>query len=259
MRTAVGLEALRRSVVSIEIDTNTAGKRATSPAGDSNTFFCTLLTGDGTRVTRPLRWLASVVRHPIQFARTLSPRGWSRRSITLLVMQTLDNAITLRARPRRLGSGVRLHTKQNADRPNQTFIPVANQAAELLAGRIDGIAQSNISEAFANIPTTAHLLGCAVIASDLDHGVVERYQRVFGYQNLLVCDGAAVPANVGVNRSLRITALAEHAISHVPAATVASDAPPAEVSSAPHGVEAREERMWRAVGAGAKSQPEVTL
>jgi cholesterol oxidase len=47
--------------------------------------------------------------------------------------------------------------------------------------------------------------------------VVDARQRVFGYQNLLVCDGAAIPANVGVNPSLTITALAEHAISHVPA------------------------------------------
>ena len=236
------------------IETVTSGA-----AGDSNTFLYTLLTGDGTRVTRPLRWLASIVRHPIQVAHTLSPRGWSRRSITLLVMQTLDNGITLRARPRRLGSRVRLHTKQNADRPNQTFIPVANQAAELPAGRIDGIAQSNISEALANIPTTAHRLGGAVIAADPDHGGVDRHQRVFGYQNLLVCDGAAVSANVGVNPSLTITALAEHAISHVPAAAAASEAPPAEASSTPPAVEAREERMGRAVGAGAKSQPEVTL
>jgi cholesterol oxidase len=50
---------------------------------------------------------------------------------------------------------------------------------------------------------------------------------VFGYENLLVCDGSAIPANVGVNPSLTITALAEHALGHVPAA----GAQPAEVTS----------------------------
>ena len=40
---------------------------------------------------------------------------------------------------------------------------------------------------------------------------------MFGYENLLVCDGAAVPANVGVNPSLTITALAERAMTFVPA------------------------------------------
>ena len=46
-------------------------------------------------------------------------------------------------------------------------------------------------------------------------GVVDEDLRVFGYENLLVCDGAAIPANVGVNPSLTITALAEHAMSHI--------------------------------------------
>ena len=50
---------------------------------------------------------------------------------------------------------------------------------------------------------------------------------MFGYENLLVCDGSAIPANVGVNPSLTITALAEHAMSHVPAAgTDAADGRP---------------------------------
>jgi cholesterol oxidase len=62
-----------------------------------------------------------------------------------------------------------------------------------------------------------------VIAPDPEHGVVDSRQRVFGYENLLVCDGAAVPANVGVNPSLTITALAEHAMSHVPAAGAQAD------------------------------------
>ena len=111
-----------------------------------------------------------------------------------------------------------MRTEQDAARPNQTFIPIANQAAKLLAKQIGGVAQSNVSEALANIPTTAHILGGAVIAATPEGGVVDHRQRVFGYQNLLVCDGAAVPANVGVNPSLTITALAEHAISHIPVA-----------------------------------------
>jgi cholesterol oxidase len=75
-----------------------------------------------------------------------------------------------------------------------------------------------VTEAVANIPTTAHILGGAVIGSDRATGVVDARQCAFGYENLLVCDGAAIPANVGVNPSLTITALAEHAMSHVAAA-----------------------------------------
>ncbi|MDP9134926.1 MAG: GMC family oxidoreductase, partial [Actinomycetota bacterium] len=95
---------------------------------------------------------------------------------------------------------------------------VANHFAQWLARRTGGVAQSSFMEALANVPSTAHILGGAAIGADQESGVVDARQRVFGYENLLVCDGAAVPANVGVNPSLSITAMAEHALSHVPPA-----------------------------------------
>jgi cholesterol oxidase len=186
--------------------------------GDSMNTLYTLLVGDGTRVTRPLKLLAQIVRHPLRFAKVMWPKGWSRRTIIVLVMQTLDNAIALRPRLKRNGD-VRLRTEQDPDRPTPTFIPIANEAAEWLAERTGGIAQSSLNEALMNVPTTAHILGGAVIGHGPDDGVVDGGQRVFGYENLLVCDGAAVPANVGVNPSLTIAALAEHAISQVPDAS----------------------------------------
>jgi cholesterol oxidase len=54
-----------------------------------------------------------------------------------------------------------------------------------------------------------------VIGETPETGVIDRHNRAFGYENLLVCDGSAVPANIGVNPSLTITALTEHAMSHV--------------------------------------------
>jgi cholesterol oxidase len=192
------------------IETVTYGKD-----GNSMHLLYTLMVGDGTRVTRPLRLLAQILRHPGQFAKTLWPRNWSRRTIIVLVMQTLDNAIALRPTLKRNGD-VRLQTEQDPERPIPTFIPVANDAAEWLAERTGGVAQSSTTEALMNIPTTAHILGGAVIGHSPEDGVVDSHQRVFGYENLLVCDGAAVPANVGVNPSLTITALAEHAMSQIP-------------------------------------------
>src|ERR1700742_3409724 len=129
-------------------------------------------------------------------------------------MQSLDNAISLRAR-RGGGGRVRLSTEQDPERPNPTFIPVANAFAEWLAERTGGIAQSSVMEAAAGIPSTAHILGGAVIGASAATGVVDADLRVYGYENLLVVDGAAIPANVGVNPSLTITALAEHAMSRV--------------------------------------------
>lgn len=185
--------------------------------GDSMHRLYTLLVGDGTRLTRPLKLLAQIVLHPRRLMQVLFPKHWSRRTIIVLVMQTLDNAIALRPRQGPFGS-FWLKTEQDPEKPIPTFIPIANQAAEWLAKRTGGIAQSSVTEALFNIPTTAHILGGAVIAPDPSRGVVDARQRVFGYENLLVCDGSAIPANVGVNPSLTITALAEHAMSHVPAA-----------------------------------------
>ncbi len=186
-------------------------------AGDGMSLLHTLLVGDGTKVTRPLKFLMAAVRHPIAFARLFDPRGWSRRTIILLVMQTLDNAIALRPRPGRRGS-MRLQTEQDPLRPAPTFIPIANEAAAWIANEIGGVPQSSLMEAIASIPTTAHILGGVVIAASPEEGVVDARHHVFGYENLLVCDGSVVPANVGVNPSLTITALAERAMSFVPEA-----------------------------------------
>jgi cholesterol oxidase len=176
----------------------------------------TLLTGRGTTLTRPFAWLGQVVRHPVNFLRTFWPFKWSRRTVILLVMQTLDNAIRLRPKRRLLGRGVRLQTEQDPERPNPTFIPAADAVARWWEQRTGGLAQGGLTEAIFNIPTTAHILGGAVIGPDAEHGVVDGRNRVYGYENLMVCDGAAVPANPGVNPSLTITALAERAMSQVP-------------------------------------------
>jgi cholesterol oxidase len=209
---------------SIYPDPNTHIETVTyGDGGDSMRMLYTLLTGDGTRATRPLKLAAQILRHPGRLAKVLFAKQWSRRTIILLVMQTLDNAIALRPRKGPFGT-FWLQTEQDPERPNPTFIPLANEAAEWFAKRTGGIAQSSTTEALFNIPSTAHILGGAVIAPDPSQGVIDADQRVFGYENLLVCDGSAVPANVGVNPSLTITALAEHAMSRIPAVNGAASA-----------------------------------
>jgi cholesterol oxidase len=195
------------------------------PNADSMSYLFTLLTGKGSRATRPLLWFGQVLRHPLRFLRLLSPLRWSRRTVILLVMQTLDNAIRLRPKRRIFGRGIRLQTEQDPDKPNPTFIPAADHVARWMAERTGGIAQSGINEAIFNIPTTAHILGGAAIGADPEHGVVDHRNRVFGYENLMVCDGAAIPANPGVNPSLTITALAEHAMEQVAPKQPAPSAP----------------------------------
>lgn len=190
------------------------------PRGDFMSTLFTVLTGDGTRFTRPLMLVGNILRHPLRFLKAQWPSGWGRHTVVLLVMQSLDNAIAFRARRGWFG-GVTLSTEQDEEKPNPTFIALGNQAAQWLATRTGGTAQSMMLEAAANIPTTAHILGGAVIGSDASTGVIDKRNRVFGYENLLACDGAAMPANPGVNPSLTITAIAEHAMSHIPQASTA--------------------------------------
>ena len=184
--------------------------------GDLMSGLFTAATGPGTRVTRPLKWIAALLKHPIRSIRLLWPFGWSRRTIILLVMQTTDAAMRLVAKRRLLGRGVRLQTEQDPERPNPIYLPAAARVSDWFAKRTGGAAQSALTESVLNIPTTAHILGGAVIADGPERGVVDARHRVFGYENLMVADGAAIPANPGVNPSLTITALAEHAMAHVP-------------------------------------------
>jgi cholesterol oxidase len=51
----------------------------------------------------------------------------------------------------------------------------------------------------------------------VQEGVVDLNCQVHNYPGLYVVDGSIVPANPGVNPSLTITALAEYAMSRVPA------------------------------------------
>ena len=182
--------------------------------GDVISRLFTLASGDGTRITRPLRWIGSMLRHPLKTIKLLWPVGWSKKTVMLLTMQTTDSAMRLVPK-RKLFGGIRLQTQQDPDRPNPTYIPAAAQATEWFEQKLGGIAQGGLTEAF-NIPTTAHILGGAPIGLNAEQGVVDSSNRAFGYQGLLICDGAAIPANPGVNPSLSITAMTERAMSLIP-------------------------------------------
>jgi cholesterol oxidase len=184
---------------------------------DSISMLFTVLTAAGSGWTRPLKFLRSALRHPLVFLRTLWPYKWSRRTVILLTMQTLDNSIRLRPKRNLLGLGPRLQTQEDPDNPNPRFIEVADKVTRRAAEKLDALPQTGLTEALLNIPTTAHIMGGAVIGEGPDTGVVDAHHRAFGYENLLVCDGSAIPANVGVNPSLTITAMTEHAMSQIPA------------------------------------------
>ncbi len=73
-----------------------------------------------------------------------------------------------------------------------------------------------LTETLFGIPTTAHILGGCVMGKNSDEGVIDKDNRVFGYENMYVCDGSMISANPGVNPSLTIVALSERAMNNSP-------------------------------------------
>jgi cholesterol oxidase len=163
---------------------------------------------------RPARWLGNLVRAPHLAVRMPWVRRWSQRTIIALVMQSLDNSVTVGWRRSWYGRR-RLFAVPGHGAPSPTWIPEGHEAVRLLAEQIEGIPGGSITEAF-NVPVTAHILGGAVIGANEDEGVVDAYHRIYGHPGLHVLDGAAVSANPGVNPALTITAQAERAMSFWP-------------------------------------------
>lgn len=175
-----------------------------------------LVPGDRSLLRRVGALLVRTLRAPVRQARLGSLRRWSERGIIALVMQNADNSLTLSLR-KRFGR-LTMTSEQGHGEPNPSHLPQAHFAAAAIAKRIT--AESGVPaeprgswpEVF-GIPLTAHFLGGAVISDTPESGVIDPEHRVWGHPGLSVVDGAAVPANPGVNPSLTITALAERALS----------------------------------------------
>ncbi|MEO3744261.1 GMC family oxidoreductase [Plantactinospora sp. B5E13] len=182
------------------------------PGANAMGLLLTALVDGGPGQRR--RWLAALARRPLGYLPPWSVRNWSRRSVIALVMQSLDNSVTVHYRRTRWGRE-RLATSQGHGAPNPSWLPAANRAARLLAEEIGGVPGGPLTQPF-GVAITAHLLGGAVLGATPDDGVVDPYHRVFGHPGLHVLDGSAVCANLGANPSLTIAALAERALAHWP-------------------------------------------
>ncbi|WP_199435078.1 GMC family oxidoreductase N-terminal domain-containing protein [Qaidamihabitans albus] len=138
-----------------------------------------------------------------------NPRHWSEQTIALLVMQTLDNSVTTYTRRGVLGR--RMRTRQGIGEPNPVWIPGGHEVTRRVADKIGGIPGGGWND-LVNVPLTGHFIGGCAIGESPATGVVDPYQRLFGYEGLHVVDGSTISANLGVNPSLTITAQAERAM-----------------------------------------------
>jgi cholesterol oxidase len=179
---------------------------------------------DGTRPrVRALRTLLRFLAQPFASTCSFRARQWHRRISVLTVMQHADNELALDY-GRTLLRGYRYGLKSRSVAAGRTpsYIAQANAAARAFAEVSNGTPLNMLMESVGNLSVTAHILGGAVIAASAASGVIDTDHQVFGYPGLYVVDASAIPANVGVNPSLTITALAERFASRFPNASGAS-------------------------------------
>ena len=191
-------------------------------AGDGMSLLHTLLVGDGTKVTRPLKFVVAAaapsdrVRAPLRPARLVAAHDHPARHADARQRDRAAPAARAPAarcacRPSRTRRSPRRRSSRSPTRP-RSGSPRRSAACR----RARSWRRSRASR---RPPTSS---AASSSAARRDEGVVDARHRVFGYENLLVCDGSVVPANVGVNPSLTITALAERAMSFVPDAAEAA-------------------------------------
>ena len=176
---------------------------------------------DRGRLPRQVRLLYNCLRHPIDTLTLLNPFGKTRRSVLLMIMQSADAFIHARWQPawtKLFRRGMTIVQEQGATRLT-TYFPIGQDVARRYAARTGGAAGNVLLDILADVPVSGHVMGGVTIGADRHSGVVNDRGQVFGYENLRVLDGSIIPGNLAVNPSLTILALAEHAMSHVPAAS----------------------------------------
>lgn len=183
--------------------------RYPSGSGFWRLFMAPLAHGRSV-VTRIAKMLYDLVRHPVDNLRIYFVENWAEKTQILLFMRTIDSTLRLVDGP------WRLRTEKDQGEAPTAFMPEAKELAERYARMVNGKPMVLLSETLLGIPTTAHILGGAVMGRDRTEGVIDSGNRVFGYEELYICDGSVISANPGVNPSLTIAAIAERAMGMVP-------------------------------------------
>lgn len=192
----------------IQADENTQVELCKFPNGSGSLFRFAFIAAPGkTKWRRMGAVLMNTITHPLNTIKWIIYGQNAQYGVVVLVMQTLKNALTMK------WSGKKMILKNgDDDAPIPVFIPAGHQAMMKLAEKVKGVAVNASTESILNMATTAHILGGCPMGETIETGVVNDRFEVHGYPNMYILDGSIIPANIGVNPSLTITALAEYAM-----------------------------------------------
>jgi len=196
----------------LKIDTHRSVEPVKYPRGSGfwRLFMAPMVYGDSF-IKRIFHMAWDLCSRPVKNLKVFFIDDWSRRTLIMLYMESID--ATLKLRRSRTGW---ISSVSDEGKPPTAFNTKAREVAHKIETIINGKAMVMNTETLFGIPTTAHILGGACMGEDSSSGVIDKYNRVFHYKNMLVCDGSAISSNPGVNPSLTITALTEHAMYHIP-------------------------------------------
>ncbi len=183
--------------------------RYPSKSGFWRTQLMPMLGGNNWAI-RLINLISEIILHPIKWFKVYFVKDWAKQTQILLFMQTLNSTLRFQK------GWFRLKTKMENGKAPTAFIHEARKLVNDYSKIVDGEPVALISETLLGIPTTAHILGGAVMGKNIYEGVINKDNKIFGYENLYVCDGSMISANPGVNPSLTITAITERAMSKIP-------------------------------------------
>lgn len=168
------------------------------------------MTDGDNPVFRALKTLLLTLASPMLLLKNWFCRDWEKRITFLTVMQDLDNALGFTwRRDWRRGFRKGLQSVSDPHHAPPTYLKVANDVTRTYARLAGGTPMSGFTESIGNKSTTAHILGGCPMGTDPTISVINSSHEVHGYPGLFVVDGSSIPANIGVNPSLTITAMAE--------------------------------------------------
>lgn len=160
---------------------------------------------------RILVLIGQFFRNPSKILKAIFTGNYAERTSILLFMQTVEGTLRLK-----LGKLTKRRTVRESGPAPKALLDEAYKIGKLYGELVSGIPFANFTDVLTGTPTTAHILGGAVMGATAEEGAIDTQNRLYGYPNMYVCDGSMISSNPGVNPALSITAISEYAMSNIP-------------------------------------------